>query len=377
MSITIKEVLTKDDFKRFVKLQYDIYKGNQFFVPPIFKDELGTFDKSKNPAFLDSDAKFFLAERDGKIAGRIVVINNKPANLKNKTKNLRFSWFECVDDYEVAEALYDAAENWGKSLGMNTISGPHGFCDLDPQGMLIDGFDKIGTIAGFYHHPYYQSLTEKYGFLKEADYLEFLSEPPYESGIPEKMLNTADWAMKRYGYKLLHYPTAKEYVKHGKVIFQLMEDSFKDNFGTVPLNKVQVDYYIKKYISYVNPDLIKLVADKNDELIGFMITMPNLSKAYQKANGKLYPLGIFHLMKGFKTYDILDFYLAGVRKDYQGKGVDLIMVVEIVKTAMEFGFKYAESNQELENNSKVHSEWKFFNPVMHKRRRIYKKAIKY
>ena len=375
MNIEIKEISSKNEIKKFVKFQIEHYKGNKFFIPQIINDELETFDKDKNPAFLDSDAKLFVATIGEKIVGRIVAINNKPANKKYNTKNIRFGWFETIDNYEVAQKLLDAVRLYAESLGMETITGPHGFCDFDPQGMLVEGFDKLGTIAGIYNYPYYNDFMTKYGFEKEIDYVEFLSTPPYKDGIPEKMIKMADWARERYGFKLVSYNSSKEYVKRGDEIFNLIVETFDNNFGTVPLNKEQIKYYTKKYISFIHKDLIKLVTDKNDTLIGFMITMPSMSLAYQKAKGKLFPFGIFHLLKATKTYNILDFYLAGVKNEYRGKGVDLIMVVEIVKTAMKMGFQYAESNQELENNSKVHSEWKFFNPVLHKKRRIYKLNI--
>ncbi len=375
MNIEIKEISSKKEIKAFVKFQLEHYKGNSYFIPPLINDEIETFSKDKNPAFPDSDAKIFVALINDKIVGRIIAINNRPANKKYGTKNIRFGWFESIDDYEVAKKLFDQVSNYALELGMEGITGPHGFCDFDPQGMLVDGFDKLGTIAGIYNYPYYNDFMSKYGFEKDVDYVEFLSTPPYKDGIPEKMIKMAKWAMNRYSFKLLQYENAKDYVKQGPAIFKLIDESFVNNYGTVPLNPKQTKYYIKKYISYIHKDLIKLVTDKDDNLIGFMITMPSLSEAYQKANGKLLPLGIFHMLKAMKTYNVLDFYLAGVKKEYQGKGVDLIMVVEIVQTAMKMGFQFAESNQELENNSKVHNEWKFFNPKLHKQRRIYKLNI--
>jgi hypothetical protein len=375
MSITIKTVSTSKDIKDFVKFQFTLYKNNPYFVPPIIPDEIETFSKKKNPAHKLSDTEMFLAYRDGKIVGRIVAIVNKPANKKYNTKNMRFSWIEFVEDYEVAKALLDAAREWGRKQGMETMTGPHGYCDLDPQGMLVEGFDKEATIASFYHHPYYHKFLEQYGLAKEVDYVEFLSTPPYENGIPEKMLKTAEWIQNRYNYRILDYKSAKEYKKRGKEIFALLEESFDALYGTVPLSEEQVNYYINKYISFIHPELIKVVVNASDEMIGFMITMPSLSKAYKKSNGNMIPFGMINMLKALKTYDIIDFYLAGVKNEYRNKGVDLMMVVEIVKSAMKLGFKYAESNQELEHNTKVQAEWKFFNPVMHKRRRIYKMEL--
>lgn len=375
MSIEVREITEKSDIKKFVKFGMSLYEGNPYYIPPIIHDELETFNPKKNPAYLYSDARIFLAYKDGNIAGRIVAIHNKPANEKWGTKNMRFSWFEVINDYEVAKALFDTVAAWAKELKLETITGPHGFCDFDPQGLLVEGFDQIGTIASFYNHSYYKDFCEKYGFGKDTDYVEFLSTPPYEDGIPQKMIDTAEWIKKRYNYRLLEYKSAKEYKKRGKEIFGLVNETFADLYGTVPLTDKQVEYYTGKYISFIHPELIKCCVDENDQMLGFMITMPSLSKAYQKAKGNLIPWGMLAMLKALKTYDIVDFYLAGVKKEYRNKGVDLIMVVEIVRSAMKLGFKHAESNQELENNTKVQAEWKFFNPILHKRRRIFKKAI--
>lgn len=372
MSVQIKEALSRKEIKEFVKFQYTLYKDNPYFVPPLFHDEMETFDKSKNPAYEESEAKFFLAYRDGEIVGRIMAINNKPANKKYGTKNLRFNWIEFINDYDVLKALLDKCAEWGRQLGMQTMTGPHGFCDFDPQGMLVEGYDKLATIASFYHHPYYKELMEKYGAVKDVDYLEFWSTPPYKEGLPQKLVDTCEWIKKRNNFKLIEYPNLKDYVARGEEIFSLLEKSFEKNYGTVPLTDKQMQYYVKKYLGFLNKSLIKLVENQNKELVGFMITMPNLSKALQKANGKLFPMGWYYVLKALKTYEILDFYFAGIREDCRNKGVDAVMAAEIVKTAMDFGFAHAESNQELETNNKVQAQWKFFNPVNHKRRRVYK-----
>lgn len=372
MSVDIKEVTSKSEIKKSVLFQFELYKDNPYFVPQLIRDEVETLSK-KNPATELSDMKVFLAYRDGKIVGRIVGIINHPANKKWGTKNIRFGWIEMINDFEVTSALFNAVEKMGKEAGMETITGPHGFCDLDMQGMLVEGFDKLATIASYYHHPYYSELTERYGFTKDVDYLEYFSTTPAE--LPEQLLKVAEWIQRKGNYRLLKYNKVSEYKKRGKELFNLLEESFSELYGTVPLSNKQVDYYINKYISFIDKNLIKIVVTEKDEMIGFLITMPNLSKAYQKAKGKLLPLGIFHLLKGMKNREVLDFYFMGVKKEYRGKGIDVLMAAEIVKTAIELGFKHAESNQELEWNNRIQSQWKFFNPVLHKRRRIYKKNI--
>ena len=375
MSIEIKEVIDNKQLKEFVVFQLNHYKNNPYFVPPLVADEIATFKKDKNPAYENADTKLFLAYKDGKIVGRIAGIISLIANKKYDYKNLRFSWIEMTEDFEVAKALLDAVVNWGKEQGMTTMSGPHGFGDFDPQGMLVEGYDRLATIASFYNYPYYPVFMEQYGFEKETDYVEFLSTTPKIEDIPDKLFRANEWVMKKNKFKLVEYPKVKDYVKRGAEIFKLLEETFEENFGTVPLTQTQMDYYTKKYLMFLNPRLIKIIENEAGEMVAFLITMPNLSKAMQKAKGKLFPFGLFHILKALKTYDVLDFYFAGVRKDCRGKGADVVMATEIVKTSMDMGFKYAESNQELEDNSKVQAQWKFFKPELHKRRRIYKMDI--
>lgn len=264
----------------------------------------------------------------------------------------------------------------GQKKGATTVDGPHGFNDFDMQGMLVEGFDRLATIASFYNYPYYPKFMERYGFEKEIDFVEFLSTTPEKGHFPEKLQRVNDYIMKKNHFHLLEYKTIKEILARADEIFALLEVSFEENFGTVPLTERQNEYYKNKYLKMLDPNLIKLVEDDNHALVGFIITMPNLSKAYQKANGHLFPFGFIHLLKGLKSREVLDFYFAGIRKDLRGKGVDSILASEIVKSAMNMGFTKAESNQELENNTLVQSMWKFYSPEQHKRRRIFKMDIK-
>lgn len=374
-TIRIELVSNRKQLKDFVKFQLEHYRGNQYFVPPIIADEIETFTPEKNPAFDHAEAKLFLAYEGDRIVGRIAGILSHAANEKYKSKNIRFGWIEMTNSYEVASGLLDAVAQWGRERGMETMTGPHGFCDLDPQGMLVEGFDKLATIASYYHYPYYKEFAERYGLEKEVDFLEFLSTTPKLEDFPDKLLRANDWIQKRYKFHVVKYTKLKQYVERARELFRLLDETFANNYGTVPLTTKQADYYTKKYLGYINTDLIKFVDNEKGELIGFLLTMPSLSKAFQKANGKLMPFGWYYLLKALKTYDVLDFYFAGVRDDFRGKGVDVIMVTEIVQAAIKYGFKHAESNQELEHNNKVQALWKDFNPVMHKRRRIYKKSI--
>lgn len=375
MGIEIREVTSKKDLKTFIRLPFKLYEDCPYWVPPLIMDELDCFNPQKNPAYEGAESKLFLAYKDDEPVGRIAGVNSWLANEKYKSKDIRFGWFDTINDYEVARALFQAVEQWGTQLGMETITGPQGFCDLDPAGIQIKGFDQLATIAYPYNYQYYPELVEQHGFKKDVDYLEFRSVNPLDEGIPERLLNLVDKLQKRSSLKILKFKKKKELLERSKELFELLDESFEELYGTVPLTQKQIDYYVKKYIGFVDKDMVKAALNENNEMVGFMITMPSLSKGFQKAKGKLLPFGWYHILKSTKEHEVIDFYLAGVKKQYRGSGVDLMMVMEIVKTAMAKGFKYSESNLELEDNKKVHAQWKYFNPTQHRSRRIYKKKI--
>jgi hypothetical protein len=377
MAITVEEVLNKADLKRFVKLPFALYKDAPLWVPQLIRDDMEIFDKEKNPAFDYAGARLFLAYKDGRPAGRIAAIDNRAANRKYGTKNLRFGWFDSANDPEVAAALFQAVEKWAGELGMETVTGPHGFCDLDPQGMLVEGFEHLPTIAGYYNFPYYQRLVEDLGYGKEIDYVEFRAQVPNDmSAFPEKLLRLAERIQERGGLRVYQFKSKKDIMSRVREIFAIIDEAFAEIYGAVPLTVRQVDYFIKKYFTFVDKDLVQVVVNEKNEMVGFMLAMPSLSRAFQKAGGRLLPLGWWHLWRAMKKNDVLDFYLAGILKKFRGLGVDLLMVVEMARNAVAKGFRFTESNQELETNAKIQAQWKYFNPVQHKRKRIFKKILK-
>jgi len=376
MSIIIKAVENKKDLKTFVKVPFKIFKGNPYWVPQLISDEMEIFNPKKNPAFVSAESKQFIAYEDGKPVGRCAAILSHAANEKYKSKNLRFGWFDTIEDFEVTDSLFKAVEAWGKEKGMETLTGPHGFTDLDLEGMLVEGFDQLPTIAVYYNYPYYPEFLSQYGFKKEIDYVEFKTTVPHDTGLPEKLLKLCDRIKERSSLRILEFKKKKDLVKVGPEIFRLLDEAFEEIYGSVPLTEEQVDYYVKKFIPYVDKDMVKVTVNEKNEIIGFMITLPSLSEALQKAKGRLFPFGWFHILRALKKHEIMDFYLAGIRKQDRGKGADLLMVIEIAKLALAKKFVHSESNPELETNDKIQGQWKYFNPVQHKRRRIFKKFIK-
>ena len=284
MSVTVSTVGSRAELKRFIRFPRELYRGNPYWVPPLVFDEIDTLTPGRNPAFEDAEARLFLARRNGRIVGRIAAILSHAANRKYGAKNLRFGWFDTVDEFEVARALLDAARAWGREKGMETLTGPHGFSDLDPEGLLVEGFNELATMTVIYNHPYYPVLLERYGLAKDVDYVEFQAQSPEGAVIPEKMIKLAEWAAKRNNFRLLKYTNVKKLrQERGQELFDLLDESFDELYGTVPLSQKQKEYYIKKYVPFVNPAFIEIVVNQQDVMIGFILSMPSLSRALQKA----------------------------------------------------------------------------------------------
>jgi len=375
MSIQVKEVQTLQEMKAFLKLPFTLYRGCQYWVPELISIEKETFNPKKNPGYQDAETKLFIAMKDGEVVGRIVGLNSKIANRKYHSKNLRFGWFESIHDKRVSSALFEAAFAWARELDMETVTGPQGFTDLDKSGMLIEGFNELSTVAANYNHPYYVDLVEHSGFVKEIDYWEFFCAIPARNEIPLKLLRIAERVKKKSRAKLIKFTSRRHVMSRVREVFQLLNETFEELYGTVPLTDEQISYYSNKYIPLVDKDLIKVMVNSKDEVVDFMISMPNLSRAFRKSKGKLLPFGWYYILKDFKKGEVIDFYLAGVKKEYRGVGLDLVMVLESIRSARKKGFRYAESNPELETNKNIHVQWESYGPRLHKKRRVYKKVL--
>ena len=377
MAVTIIPVKTRKELKQFIRFNYELYKNNPYSVPDLYEDMLGTLDSKHNPAFNFCEAECFLAMRDGKIVGRVAAIINKRANEKWNINAVRFGWIDFIDDQEVSKALLDTVEQWGRERGMSEIQGPLGFTDLDPEGMLIEGFDRISTMATIYNYPYYPIHMEKLGYEKDTDWIEFLFKVPEK--VPEKFERIANMVEKRFGLKVAKFKSNRELERrYGKEIFEIINKSYAPLYGFSALDDRQIEQYIKMYLPLVDRRMIALITDKNEKLVGVGITIASLAEALQKAKGRLFPFGWFHIVKALflKRPTRLDFLIVAIDPEYQGKGVNAIIINEILPNYIKMGFIDIESNPELESNEKVQAQWEIFDKEQHKRRRAYKKNIK-
>lgn len=375
MSIILKEVNTRGELKQFIQFQFSLYKDNKFWVPPLIFDELKTLRKDKNPAFDFCEAKYWLAYKDDKIVGRIAGIINQKYNEKWNQKSVRFGWIDFIDDEQVSQKLIEHVINWAKEKGMNKIHGPLGFTDLDGEGMLIEGFDELSTFGSIYNHPYYKKHIEKLGFEKDADWIEFiLNFDPTVAG-PEKVSRIADAIAERNQLHILRVKRAKEILPYAREIFYLINESYKNLFGFVELTDKQIDLYVKAYFGFIKPDYVPIILDSNNKVAAFGITMPSLSIAVQKSKGKLFPFGFIHILKAMKNNPNVDLYLTAVRPELQNKGVNAMLINEMNNVFVRNKIQKVETNRELEDNSKVQAQWRFFENRLHKRRRCYKKSI--
>lgn len=368
---------TRKSLKKFVQFTMKLYRGNAFYVPPMLESEIDILDETVNPAFEFCESVYFMAFREGKPVGRIAGFINRHANEKFQEGQCRFGFVDFVDDREVSSALLDAVRAWGAQRGMSVLMGPMGMTDLDYEGCLIEGFDQLPTSMTIYNFPYYRKHFEAYGLEPDIFANEYRMRVPVE--VPEKYVRISEIVSKRLGLQVFQDTDAKHIVKHwGHKIFHLLNEAYAPLYGFTELTPKQIDYYIHLWLPQVRLDLVQLVADKQGELIAFGICCPSLSVAQQKAKGKMWPWGWFHLAKamywkgGTDTFDLL---LVAVRPDYQGKGVNALLFPEMIRVAIQSGFKWAESNPELETNARVQEMWKDFNPVRHKRRCIFKQPI--
>lgn len=365
----IREIApTRSNLRKFTQFQIDLYKDNAYYVPPMVSDDVNTLDPRHNPAFDFCESAYFMAYRDGKPVGRIAAIINRQVNEKEGKKNARFGFVDFVDDREVSAALFKAAEEWARSKGMDTLVGPLGFTDLDHEGMLVEGFEELSTMATIYNYPYYPEHLEALGYTQSNEWLEFVMDVP--DAIPDKYNRIAEIVKKKFGLRVLKFTSRKKIKEeYGQALFELINEAYADLYGYSTLTPRQIDYYIKQYLSLLNLDLVTLIVDREDKLVGVGISMQSMSRALQKSRGKLLPFGWWHLLKGLKgKNDRVDLLLVAVKPEYQSKGVNALLFQDLIPQYIKCGFKWAESNPEMADNSKVQSQWEYFGRRQHRRR---------
>ena len=379
-SVQIKKVETKKELKAFIEFHYDLYEGNEYDVPNLYSDELRTLSKDKNAAFDFCEADYFLAYKDNRLVGRVAAIINHNANATWNRKDVRFGWIDFIDDLEVSAALFKAVEDFGRERGMEDIVGPLGFTDMDPEGMLTWGFDRLGTMPTIYNYAYYPKHIEKLGgWEKDNDYLEFLIKVPNE--VPEKLAKLSAMIEKRYNLHVKKL-TKKDIFEggYGKKLFQLINETYKDIYGFSQLTDRQVDQYIDMYFPMADLDLITVIVDDNKEgaIAGMGITIPSLSRALQKCRrGRLLPFGWWHVLRAIKysKTEGVDLLLLGFLPEYRSKGANALLFNDLIPRYVARGFKWGESQVEMESNSGVQSQWSMFDTENHKKRRCYRKAL--
>jgi len=368
----IREAKEKKDLKHFVGLPYKLYEGNKFWIPPIKSDELKQLLPESNPAFEDCDAKFWTAWKDNVCIGRIGAIINHAYNKKTNSKFGRITRTEFIDDFEVSAGLFKEAETWLSSKGMEFVHGPLGFNNLDLQGLLIEGFDHLPSIASVYHLPYYQTHFEKLGYEKENDWVEFrltLGEKAVNKG-----LRGAKIVKRRYGFEVLTFKSKKELQPYTTRIFEILNEAFQDLPYVTPFRDKLIDTVKNKYFSVLSPKFIRIIK-KDDVVVAFIIGLPSLSEAMQKAGGKLFPMGIFHILRAIKKPKVIDLLLTGVLPEYHSAGAAVILFSEIQEEMMKHGITQMETTGIFETNHNVISNWKNFDHIQHKRRRCFVKKM--
>ena len=372
--IKVKQVLNSSDLELFIKFPMELYKGNPYYVPPLINEEKSIWVKEENPALRYSEAVQFLAYKGENIVGRIAVMINHKEEKELGIRKVRFGWLDFIDDIEVSKTLIDTAIEYAKSKGISKIEGPMGFTNLDKAGMLTKGFDKLATMIGIYNYDYYPKHMEQLGLVKEKEWVEF--EINFPDTLPDKVEKFSNLIAEKYELELVKFKSKKDILPLVEPMFKLLDDTYKHLSTYTPITQEQIKHYKEKYFKFIDKDYIVCIKDKYGSLISFAITMPSYSKALQKAKGKLFPFGWWHLLNAGKKNDRANFYLIGIHPQYQKRGVTAIIFKEIYETFKKKGVKFLETNPELEENASIQALWQDYHPTNHKRRRTYSLEIK-
>ena len=372
--VEIKEVKNRRDLKKFILFPQKLYKNCPYYVPELISDEIGNLDWKKNPAFSYCDARYFLAYKDGEIAGRIAAIISRESNRKWGLSRIRISRIDFIDDLEVSGALLKAVEDYGREEGLKQVHGPIGFCDLDKEGMLVDGFERMSNFITIYNYPYYVDHMMAHGYVKDVDWVEYRIKIP--DHIDERIQRISAAVLQRGKYQLIAPKNLKQLLPHVKPIFRVINESFAPLYGVVPLTEAQMDKYYKQYSMALNPEYVRIILNKEGEPVGFGFCIPSLNDAMRSCKGRLFPFGWYKILKGSRGKNtVLDLYMVGIRPELQQQGLMAIIMQSICESAIKNGMTYAETGPELEENAKIQATWKNFEHEQHRRRRCWIKDI--
>ena len=373
--VSIVEVTTRQQLRRFVDFPNQLYKDVPQFVPATYGDDLDDWDRKKNPAFSYCEARCWLALREGEIVGRIGANLSRKSNSKGGTNRLRFTQVDFIDDPEVSGALFETVENWARELGCTAVHGPLGFTDMDREGMLVEGFDRRGCFFTYYNHPYYMQHMAALGYVKDVDWVENLITAPQDEKTFARWRKLSDYVKHRQKLHTLRVRTRLDYFPLLKPFFQLVNEAYAPLYGTVDLTPEQIKKYSMKFAPLINPQLTCFVMNEQNELVAFGVSAPSIAEAMKKSRGRLFPTGWVRVLHAFRKNDTIDLLLIAVRPDLQGKGVNAIILSEVMEGCRKMGIHYAETGPMLEENEKVQTQWQNFPLEQHKRRRCWVKEL--
>lgn len=373
MELKIKEVSSKKELKDFIKFPDKLYSGSKYYTPNLHIAEINTFSHEKNPAFEFCKAKYWLVYRNEKVVGRVAGVINYKYNKKHKIKYARFGWLDFIEDKEVLELLLNRVEKWATECNMEYLHGPLGFTSFDASGVLVEGFDEMPATFAHYNYSYYPDLIEKYGYEKDVDWIEYNLKVP--ENVPEKVSKGAELISKRYKLHAVKSKNIKDLLRYFDELFELLNVTYKDLYGFTEITSKQAVNLKKQFLSFLNPEYISLVLNEKDELIGFGISMPSLSKALIKSKGKLFPFGYLRIMHALRKNDTVDLLLIAIKPEYQNKGLIAIIFNKIMQTVIKNNITNVETTRELEDNKKVQHLWNDYESRQHKRTRCYIKKL--
>jgi hypothetical protein len=371
METVIKRVTSAGGLRRFIRFPYHLYQGNPYWCPQLRRGERNTLSRKKNPSFEYCEAEYWLAYQGRKVVGRIAGIINRTANERWNVKRVRFGWIDFIDDPAVSSALVETVMNWGRSRGMDSIHGPMGFSCMDNKGMLIKGFEELATLGSIYNYPYYPVHMARLGFEKSADFVQYImpAEP-----IPEKVERLAALVSEKYGIRPLRVKRSRELLPYAGRMWDLLNTAFKEQYGFTPLTPEQATHYTKKYFPFLHPDFVGLLVNRDDEVTGFGIAIPSLTRALQRCGGRLFPFGFLHILRALKKNDLVDLNITGVAPRYQGKGIVSIYLHELQKGFIRHQIKTMVTNPQLEDNVPA-IMWKIYQGRQHISRRCWIKSL--